>query len=65
MQNSSDRSVDGEIVRIGERDTTRPLAARARGKVATAVFEGDEFVIMRTRKTLGSNNFDGVHVDCL
>ena len=46
VQNSGDYSVDGEVVRIRERDTTMLLAARASDKVVTVVFEGDEHVLM-------------------
>ena len=54
VQNSGDRSVDGEVVRIRERDTARLLAARTRDKVATLVFEGDEHVLMLSRQTHAS-----------
>ena len=54
VQNSGDRGVDGEVVRIRERDIARLLAARARDKVATVVFEGDEHVLMLARQTHAS-----------
>ena len=65
VQNSGDYSVDGEVVRIRERDTTMLLAARASDEVVTVVFEGDEHVLMPARQTHASYNFEGVYIFCL